>query len=31
LALAELQPEGKKRMAAADFQRGYRSEFLGEL
>lgn len=31
LALAELQPEGKKRMAAADFQRGYRPEFLGNL
>lgn len=29
LALAELQPEGKKRMAAADFQRGYRPEILG--
>jgi len=31
LALAELQPEGKKRMAAADFQRGYRPEMLGDL
>lgn len=30
LALGELQPEGKKRMPAADFQRGYRPDFLGE-
>lgn len=30
LALAELQPEGKKRMPAADFQRGYRPNFLGD-
>lgn len=29
LAMAEVQPEGKKRMAAADFVRGYRPEFLG--
>jgi len=29
LAVAELQPEGKKRMAAADFQRGYKPERLG--
>jgi methionyl-tRNA formyltransferase len=33
LALDDLQPEGKKRMAAADFVRGYRpqeGEVLGE-
>ncbi len=29
LALAEFQPEGKKRMTAADFSRGYRPERLG--
>jgi methionyl-tRNA formyltransferase len=28
LALAELQPEGKKRLPAAEFQRGYRPERL---
>ncbi|UQZ89685.1 methionyl-tRNA formyltransferase [Deltaproteobacteria bacterium Smac51] len=30
VALAELQPEGKKRMKAADFLRGYRPERLGQ-
>lgn len=31
LAVAELQPEGKKRMAAADFQRGYKPGHLGRI
>ncbi len=29
LLVSELQPEGKKRMSAADFQRGYQPESLG--
>lgn len=29
LAVAEVQPEGKKKMSATDFVRGYRPDFLG--
>jgi methionyl-tRNA formyltransferase len=31
LALSELQPEGKKRLKAADFWHGYHPEILGDL